>query len=452
MASTFLYRTNGTASSTTKYTLAFWIKKCANAVDMRLFNNYADSNNNGAVYFDASNDYLNVVDKIGGSTHSDMSTSRQFRDVNGYYHIVIAVDTTQGSSSDRCKIYVNGVQETSFATSTYPSSSANLGFQQATGGDNCRIGSHNGDGDYINAVLSHVHYTDGYAYAASDFGEEDASTGEWKIKTSPSVSYGTNGYFVLKDGAVMTDSSPNSNDFSKNGAGTLTQTEDCPSNVFATNNPLVKQQTTYAMQYGNTWCRTTDAAMFCASSTLGMTKGKFYAEVKCGTIEASSRGEIGISGDVGKMSRTNDYVGGATDSYSYASNGAKMEEGTETGYGDSWTTGDIISIAYDADNNKLYFAKNGVWQDSGDPTSGSTGTGALSIEAPSNTVDGVFFFACGDNSTGGSTTTEYNWNYGNGYFGTSAISSEGTNASGIGKFEFNVPAGYTALSTKGLNE
>ena len=170
MASTFLYRTNGTASSTTKYTLSFWIKKCANEVDMRLFNNYADANNSGSIYFDASYSGLNVVDKIGGSTHLDMTTSRKFRDLNGYYHIVIAVDTTQGSSSDRCKIYVNGVQETAFAQAVYPSASANLGFQQATGGDNCRIGSHNGDGDYINAVLSHVHYTDGYAYAASDFG------------------------------------------------------------------------------------------------------------------------------------------------------------------------------------------------------------------------------------------------------------------------------------------
>ena len=131
MASTFLYRTNGAASSTTKYTLSFWMKKCASGVDMRLFNNYADSNNSGSIYFDASNTYLNVVDKIGGSTHLDMTTTRKFMDPSAWYHIVISVDTTQGTSSDRCKIYVNGVQETAFGQEVYPSASANLGYQQA---------------------------------------------------------------------------------------------------------------------------------------------------------------------------------------------------------------------------------------------------------------------------------------------------------------------------------
>ena len=85
--------------------------------------------------------------------------------------------------------------------------------------------------------MSHFHLCDGQSYAPTEFGETDSTTGEWKIKTSPSVTYGNNGFFVLKDGNSGTDQSPNTNNFTVTG-GTLTKTEDCPSNVFATMNPL----------------------------------------------------------------------------------------------------------------------------------------------------------------------------------------------------------------------
>jgi hypothetical protein len=101
----------------------------------------------------------------------------------------------------------------------------------------------------------------------------------------------------------------------------------------------------------------------------------------------------------------------------------------------------------DLDNNKLYFSKNGTWQNSGDPTSGATGTGAINI--PTATT-GYYHFAMGDQHDAESGT--YSINFGNGYFGTTAVSSAGTNASGIGIFEYDVPTGYTALSTKGLNQ
>ena len=104
----------------------------------------------------------------------------------------------------------------------------------------------------------------------------------------------------------------------------------------------------------------------------------------------------------------------------------------------------------DLDNNKLYFSKNGVFQNSGVPTSGSTGTGAISITAPASTDTGFYFFAVAK-ATSSTNTATFQCNFGNGYFGTTAVSSAGTNASNNGIFEYNVPAGYTALSTKGLN-
>ena len=103
-------------------------------------------------------------------------------------------------------------------------------------------------------------------------------------------------------------------------------------------------------------------------------------------------------------------------------------------------------MAIDIDNNKLYFGKNGTWEESGDPTSGATGTGATSTLA-SNTT-----YLVGCANYGYTTANSWEFNFGNGYFGTTAVSSAGSNASGLGIFEYDVPTGYTALCTKGLNE
>ena len=116
-----------------------------------------------------------------------------------------------------------------------------------------------------------------------------------------------------------------------------------------------------------------------------------------------------------------------------------------------------MGIALDIDNSKLYFSKNGSWISiggvTGVPTSGSTGTGAISINsADANDGNGFWHFAIGDNSGSYGTGNVINCNFGQGYFGTTAVASAGSNASGIGTFEYDVPAGYTALSTKGLNE
>ena len=85
--------------------------------------------------------------------------------------------------------------------------------------------------------MSFVYFIDGTAYEASTFGSTDSDTGEWKINTSPTVTYGTNGFLILKNGNTITDQSTNSNDLTL-GGGTLTATEDCPDDVFATMNPL----------------------------------------------------------------------------------------------------------------------------------------------------------------------------------------------------------------------
>jgi hypothetical protein len=289
---------------------------------------------------------------------------------------------------------------------------------------------------------------DGTAYDASAFGETDATTGEWKIKTSPSVTYGNNGFFILKDTNSGTDQSGNGNNFTV--SGNLTKTEDNPSNVFATWNPLDGNLGNSTFTYGNNKFNSEDGANKCwARSTLGMTSGKYYFEMKVQT--PSNNCAIGIS-DRGSPNLTTELGQGAYD-YSYqSSNGLLFNNSTQSSsYGNSYTTNDIVMCALDLDNNKLYFGKNGTWQNSGDPTSGSTGTGAAyTITAPSSTDGGAYFF-CGGDLTG-TNNVRLLANFGNGIFADNdPVASAGTNASGIGIFEYDVPTGYTALSTKGLN-
>ena len=151
--------------------------------------------------------------------------TQQLRDISAWYHLVVAYDSAQGTASNRVKIYLNGNQVTAFNTENYPSQNTNsfVNLQFPTQLGRTRPSDH-----YFNGSMSHVHFIDGTAYDATAFGEYDAN-GVWTIKTSPSVTYGTNGFFILKDGNSVTDQSGNGNNFTV-GGGTLTNTEDCPSN------------------------------------------------------------------------------------------------------------------------------------------------------------------------------------------------------------------------------
>jgi hypothetical protein len=378
----------------------------------------------------------------------NLKTSAKYRDTNGWYHIVCVADTAQATSSNRAKLYVNGVEPT-LGTATYPSQNQDLNYNsdQTQQIGVYRYGSTNNY--FYDGCLSHFHFTDGYAYAASDFGETDNTTGEWKIKTSPSVSYGTNGYWILKDGNSVTDQSPNTNNWNVQ-AGTLTKTEDNPSNVFATLNPLASLPNTAVSTFsnGNTTSQGTNASYVNGGSSLMMSSGKFYAEMKYVATSNASRCWVGITEDVSEISRINQDAGSYNVIYRSQTGGLNIEGAGENSYGATFTTGDIIGIALDLDNNRLFFSKNGTWQNSGDPTSS---TGAITtFTAPASTLSGGWFFASGSDSNAQNNTVS--WNFGNGYFGTTAVASAGTNASNLGIFEYDVPSGYTALCTKGLNE
>ena len=443
MASTYLTKTFSGAGNTKKWTWSAWVKKSqessSNTYNQSLFGTAGGGGYDTISLLTTPNSpklYVNI------SGNFERQPTALFRDCNGWYHFVVAFDSTQGTAADRLKVYVNGVQQSDFSDNTNGNQNDDSYINTT---DAHQIGKQQTLSRYFDGLMSHVHFCDGYAYAASDFGSTDSTTGEWKINTSPSVSYGTNGFFILKDGNSLTDQSPNSNNWSL-GGGTLTKTEDCPSNVFATLNPLQSGSITFSN--GNNTQGNTSSTGQNAMTTLGAVAGKFYAEVKC-TAVGSNGTNVGFV-NLNKSNLMNQSISSGQDNFSaglYSGpNNGPIYYSSETTFANVGTTsdGDIIQLAMDLDNGYLYWGRNGTWLNSGDPTSAGSGTGGL---ATSNLGDGHIGFNMWQRNSANAS-----WNFGNGYFGTTAVSSAGTNASGIGIFEYDVPTGYTALSTKGLNE
>ena len=447
MANTKLTRTNGTSTNLKKWTWSAWIKRGIIGTQETFVVSRYDDSNYSRIRTDP--DVLQFEDRFSSVTRTDIKSTEVLRDPNAWYHVVVRIDYTQSSASDRARMYVNGTEVT-YATTTRQSQDGNSYFNDSVPH---ALGHYNNN-NYFNGCMSHVHFTDGYSYGPDTFGSTDATTGIWKINTSPSVTYGNNGYFVLKDANGVTDQSGNSNNFTV-GGGTLTQTEDNPSNNFATLNILNLQTTGLVIANGKlnqTGHATGSDAFRTMYGSLGASSGKFYWEMKVLGTNGSDPMNMryGIV-DADQMDQNNGTFHNETRGYAYTGNSGNIQNGSNNNsYGNSYTTNDIIGCAVDLDNSKLYFSKNGTWQNSGDPTSGSTGTGAISITDPSSTPLGHYFPAVSEYDNSNSYT--FYVNFGNGYFGTTAISSEGTNASNIGKFEYDVPAGYTALCTKGLNE
>jgi len=449
MSTTDLTRTPSSGGNRKIWTFSAWLKRAvkSDTNNSRIFSAGAAQTDYTAWFMgavDGTDGRLFFQNRVSNST-TELASSRQFRDVNGWYHLVIACDTTQATDSNRVKIYVNGVQET--LTGAYPAQNVDTFVNHTT---EHNIGSADGAGytpRYWAGSMSHVHLVDGSALAPTVFGFTDSTTGEWKIKASPSYTVGTNGFFILKDGNSVTDQSTNTNNFTVSG-GTLTKTEDNPSNVFCTINPLLLSISNMTIQSGNTAKRTQSGSNAWRSEygTLGASSGKFYYEFKIEQINNSDPNNfwIGIV-DADQMVNTsnNERFYQQSRGYGYhAQSGSQGNNNSTSSYGATYTAGDIIGVALDLDNSKLYFHKNGTYQNSGVPTSGSTGTGAINISSGYTYLPAIAQYYSDE---------KWSANFGNGDFNAAGISSAGTNASGHGIFEYDVPTGYTALCTKGLN-
>jgi len=423
-STSYLNRTQSSSTSDKIGTFSAWIKGAVPGETNSLFSGHTDSNNRIALYL---SDRLQVYGAISGSQSVYLQTTAVFRDIAAWYHVVVAWDTTQGTSSNRFKIYVNGEQITAFDTASYPSQNADVYWNKGT---TSIVGARyiSSVVNYFYGYMSHVAFVDGQALAPTVFGETDSTSGIWKFKSPSGVTWGTNGFHLKfeNSGNLGLDSSGNSNTFTVNGNGR--QAVDTPSNVYATWNPL-EPELSYKGTYsnGNTTVATTVTGGTSLRGSIAIPyTGKWYWENKVvstsGTIADNSR--IGIA--------TGDSVTVGSN-VRYMSNGQKTVDASASSYGATYGAGDIIGVAVDSDNNTVEFFKNGASQGSISYTMDSSLTYKPYISENSNSISITF-------ST----------NFGNGYFGTTAITSAGSNGNGS-LFEYDVPSGYYALNTKNIN-
>ena len=448
-----LDRTPSTNGSFVINTWSFWVKRKGVANDRRrLFSAYVSQSNNFMLGFDGS-DRLEVAYDTG-SFDFQIVTTRLFRDSSAWYNIVVTQDAGEDSSDDRIKIYVNGVRETSFAINNRPSLNEGANVINATSAKQIigQKGDPPGSGsEFFEGYMAEAVHIDGTAYQADSFGEFDSDSGIWKpIESVVDLTFGTNGFYLpfTNSGALGEDFSGKNNDLTVSNLTSIDQTTDTCTNNFATWNPILPMNSTTAIAEGNLKATTPSNYASGASnswfSTMGFSQGKWYAEFKPTTTPSGSC-LFGIGFDLSNAqqgSTTSQYnFAYSTFGFAYQGTGGVGNDTvgyTSTGY-DSYTANDIIGIAVDVDNSKLYVSKNGTWQNSANP---SSGTGGYTI-----TADKEYFFAFADNAGAAVYVSEAN--FGNAPY---AISSGNQDGNGYGNFEYAVPSGYYALNTKNLAE
>ena len=434
-SSDYLSRTPASASNRQKWTLSGWYKLAVtNTTDRTIFGAGTDGDNQTLINFQDTSVILFMYEL--SNVRYIVDTDAVYRDQSAWYHVVVAVDTTQATDTNRVKIYVNGVQQTlTVVLNGYPPQNANT-FVNNTSAHAIGYASWTSS-NFYNGYMSEVYLIDGQQLTPSSFGETDEDTGIWK-PIPYTGTFGTNGFYLeFKDSSALgDDTSGNGNDFTVNNLTSIDQTTDTPTNNFCTMNPLSRVSVT--LTEGN--LKGAGAGDQNFRSTFAVNKGKWYWEVKLG----ADGGVWGICSENVTMATDRSSNAGvygiqnAGGSFAYFRNNGST--GESAGFPNP-VSGNIMNMAFDADNAKLYIGINGTYYN----LSGSTGNPATGSNATYSSINTALLWLAFCEFRGAGQSCELN--FGSPPF---TISSGNADAEGFGNFEYAVPSGYFALCTKNL--
>ena len=445
-----LHKSQSTGNQKT-YTFSFWIKRSILSVQENIIGarygaqgRYAFLRWNGD---DPDKDKLEfhsgIYSTSSTSTSIAFKTNRVFRDTNAWYHIVVAVDSTQAAGSgNQFHIYVNGVEELSFTSATDPSENDNHFFNINT--TTLEIGAQASD-SYLNAYIAEFVLIDGQQLEPDQFGEFDSDSNIWKPIDVSGLTFGNNGFYLdFEDASNLGNDANGGTDLTEANITAIDQSTDTCINNFCTMNPLGSGAVTFSE--GNLQVTKAGNGFLNAIAGIGASSGKWYAEAKAISIGSVTYGSyIGfVNLDISNKQNTADNFGEGADSAGISSGGGYIYyNGTQfTGSTTGTTNDDIVNLAMDLDNGRLYWGINGTYVNSGDPESGATGTGGMPIA--NITAGGTYTFAVSLRNG-----ANYSWNFGS---PNHTISSGNTDGNGFGNFEYAVPSGYFSLCTKNLAE
>jgi hypothetical protein len=437
----YLRRTPSSAGNRRTFTFSTWIKRSAlGSINRSIICANVDTANKTMLRFTDSDEIRFVRFTTGGATNQ-LITNAKFRDVSAWYHIVLAVDTTNSTAGDRLRLYVNGSEITSFSTESQPTQNYDYDINN-TEEHNIGLGTDT-DTHLFDGYMAEVVLIDGQQLDPTSFGEFDTTTGIWKPKKIGQIANaGTNSFYLdFKDSSnVGNDASGLNNDFTVNNLTSIDQSTDTCVVNFATINPLTPATAT--LSEGNLKFANSATNHKGVVGTFGASSGKWYCEIK--TTDVSDSTHVGII-DIDQQSDTpGNTIGYSSRGYSLSNErDVYNNNGILSGYTDwsgTYGDGDILGIAMDLDNNKLYFSKGGQWSNGSgawDSTTFNASTGAIPITAGYTYTFGASVYN-GNNE----------FNFGSPPF---SISSGNSDANGFGNFEYPVPSGYYALNTSNLN-
>jgi hypothetical protein len=434
-SSDYLSRTPASATNQKTWTLSFWVKKSGLVA-------------NNMIYLQDPNTYIyfNTEDRLGivfaGEVSGNFRTSMLFRDVSAWYHIVIACDTTQGTASNRVKTYVNGSQVT-YSTESQPTINYDTTINSTA---DIEIGKQSTN--YFNGYMAEKYLIDGQALTPTDFGEFDADSGVWK-PIAYTGTYGTNGFYLeFKDSSALgDDTSGNSNDFTVNNLTSIDQTTDTPTNNFCTGSSIFANNeanvSPASFSNGNTTYTTTVDGWTLGRGTFGISSGKWYMEAKVTKTGDGQAGNFAIVPD--DTTDTNGTSIGLRVDWFGVTEVVKINAGSNTTTFTDLATGNILKLAVDLDNGKLWIGKNDTWWNN------NNSSATLDVSNPD--VTGIntaitYLISLGGYRNDADNNT-WDLNFGNPPF---TITTGNADANGYGNFEYAVPTGYLSLCTKNLSE
>ena len=433
----YMHKTPGSAGSLTTWTFSTWIKRAKLGSSQYIFTSRNNANNSTWGYFN-SDDTILFFDIDSNADQGKLITNRKFRDVGAWMHLAFIWNTTSGTAGDRIQLWVNGVRETSFSTQTNPDQN-----DASTMGDAhiIEVGRGGEDENYANFYMAETVYQNNSATTPVDkFGEYDSDSGIWKPINVSGLTAGTNGFYLdFEDSSNLGNDAFGGTDLTEVNLAATDQSTDTCTNNFATMNPLDNFYNAATFSEGNCQVVTSASPSSYNTSTIGLSSGKWFLEVKA--VSFSTSNDYALIGISSTQTSAN-YLGQNAHDWCFTNRGKILNNNeTEDGsYGSQWSAGDIIGIALNLDDNELKFYINGAVQDSGT---------AISITAPTSTPLGAYFIGAGDFSGSSSNLLTTQWNFGSPPF---AISSGNTDANSYGNFEFAVPSGHFAISTKNLAE
>jgi hypothetical protein len=470
--STHLERTMGTPTNAKKWVYSGWHKQGkVNHEEQSLFSGGLDGSGSGEGDIQLNGSEQLYVYQSSGD-YEYISTAK-YRDSSAWYHIVVAVDTTQGTASNRVLAYVNGELITSWGTETDPSQ--DLDSTAINTACEHRIGNERSDSREFDGYIAETHFIDGMSFFSDTSGTANSSFnintfgetgdyGEWKPKEVSGVTYGNNGFYLdFADAADLgDDESGEGNDFSETNLVASDQMLDTPTNNFPTIVPMLNT----SLSEGNLKVATSRTGNWDATvGSMGAGSGKWYYEAIYEHGGENFRSIAGWVAEVGRQTVAYNGLGGSGDPNSSLRNNYEYAPWLGSWYNNSSSGGtaptitgdgtDIIGFAIDIDNDEMWVAINNVWYANdggtdGDPAGGTNQSMTLtSTYLPSSPLY-VPSFRIRSDSTAGLQKITANFGQDSSFAGEKTAQGN-ADGNGYGDFYYTPPSGFLALCTANLD-